>query len=783
MSAPAESDEPQFCCWGCRFACQVTGSEGESAQSRMALTRLGLAIFFTMNVMVLTLALWSKDVYGQASIGEATALYDLLRYASLFLSSMVLALLGLPFAEEAWRRLRVREVSTELLVVLGVSAAYAYSVFAVWTSGKHTYFEVVCMVLVAMTLGRWLQASSRVRTTSVLRQLESLLPTEVRVIGERGECVATDIHTVQVGQSIRIEAGERIPLDGVIRSGRALVDEQVVTGESALVTKEVGEPVVAAALTTDGRLTVEVSATYDSGSLKRIVDAVVAASRTQTPWQQRADRWAARFLPLVAAIAVATLVYHWQTSSLGAGILASLAVLLIACPCALGFATPLAECTAMITAARHGVIVRNGAALERLSQCRTLCIDKTGTLSDGELRVERAVFDPATAPAVAIGVARKLSSASSHRMSQAVYRFAQQAAENATADLPIVFDAGVADISVTNADDAQDSSLGNDSIDPDAIRWDGAEHVPGRGLVVAKGEQAVRLGNMAWMTESRCAIGPRLQQSIDSAVARGESFACLAWGHRVRAHFVCQETLRVNAGSLVRHWQRLGWSVTMVTGDHESRAQAVADELQIDYQAQQRPADKRDTIHQLQQRGNRVVMLGDGANDAPALMQADVGIVMGCGADIARDAADICLRGSDLAQADLAIRIANRTASTIRQNLLWAFGYNSVGVTLAATGHLNPIWAAVAMVGSSLLVIANSVRLLRTPTGSPSTALSDTDQASTWSDPLVFPSQPATVKPANFESTAAKSTTVESNAFRAVDGDLSREDVEHAHVD
>jgi cation transport ATPase len=295
-----------FCCWGCRFAWQVTGSEGESAQSRMALTRLGLAIFFTMNVMVLTLALWSKDIYGEASVGQASALYDLLRYASLFLASVVLALLGWPFAEEAGRRLHVREISTELLVVIGVFAAYTYSAYAVWTNGTHTYFEVVCMVLVAMTLGKWLQASSRVRTTSVLRQLETLLPETVRKVSTSNDATddwvadvtSVSIRDVVAGAQIQLQPGERIPFDGLIRQGQALIDEQIVTGESVAATREVGDSVVAGSLNTDGDLVIEVIAGYSEGTLKKIVDAVVEASRSL------AFRLAAWCVVLTGAISV-----------------------------------------------------------------------------------------------------------------------------------------------------------------------------------------------------------------------------------------------------------------------------------------------------------------------------------------------------------------------------------------------------------------------------------------------------------------------------------------------
>jgi heavy metal translocating P-type ATPase len=686
---------PAYCCFGCRFAASVTGEKGDDGAARWTLTRLGLAIFLTMNVMVCTFVLWSYDVYdGARGTAMSAALAELLRSLSLLLALPVLLLLGRPIVASALAELRRGVMSSDLLVMAGVAAAYAYSITSILRGSGTTYFEVGCMVLVFITLGRWIEATGKLRATNALDELQRLLPERVTKLTSAGT-VELPIADVRIGDVLIVRPHERFPTDGVLVSGETSVDQQIVTGESWPVTMQTGDAVTGGALNLESLVQIRVTALPSEGTLGRLVDAVRLAREAKGRYQKLADQVAGWFLLVVTAIAVAALVWHGQRSGWGHGLMTALAVLLIACPCALGLATPLAVWTALGRAARRGVVFRSGDALERLAQVRSLRFDKTGTLTTGQPRLLRVHSDGVTEPDLIRRHAEHLASVSRHAFCRAI-RADEAARDNTT--------------------------VGNNG-------WAGVEahELPGLGVVRRLDEQSasadggcgvggetirVALGSERLMTQEGFALPERLRARLDQDQTAGHPVVAIGWEGRVRGLYVFAESLRPHAAEVVSMCRGLGLDVAVLTGDHEARGRQIADELSVRVEAGLLPEQKIQCVRAARHFGP-VAMVGDGINDAPALAAADVGIAMGCGTDLARDTAEVCLVGDDLRQLPWIIALSRRTVRTIRQNLAWAFGYNSVGVLVAASGRLHPALAAALMLASSLIVISNSLRLNR----------------------------------------------------------------------
>ncbi len=421
--------EPLFCCLGCQIADAIAQerADPDAGRGRTAL-QLGMAVFFSMNVMVFTLALWSWDTYAISSAANAATLKELLRFACLLFTMPVVLLLGKPLLESVWRQLRNGLITADVLLIIGVAAALAYSILSLWTRQPHVYFEVACMILLAVTFGRWLEAEGKHRAMKSLQSLQNLLPATARVVNNDRKCVERLLADVEVGQIMRVLPGERFPLDGDVLCGCSYVDEQLVTGESQAVCKSPGDEVHGGTLNLDGRLDIRVSADAAAGTIPRLVESVrQAASQICRP-QRLADRLARIFVPLVVVIGVVVFFAHWHANDLRTACMASMAVALIACPCALAIATPLAIWAALGHAAEHGVVFKTSDDLTSLSEVDYVCIDKTGTLTTDAPRLVEAFFDQETAEQTTWDVVRQLAEQTRHPLADALRRQAGESA-------------------------------------------------------------------------------------------------------------------------------------------------------------------------------------------------------------------------------------------------------------------------------------------------------------------------------------------------------------------
>jgi heavy metal translocating P-type ATPase len=677
--SPSGDDSPQFCCYGCSFAASIAASQGDEAQARWAMTRLGLAVFFAMNVMVFTMLLWSQPEGSHER--SVQVWYELARYACLLFTIPVVMMLGGPLAKDAWDELARGRPSLSLLLVVGVAASLAYSLWSVWQGTGHVYFEVATTILVATTLGRWLEATGKLKTTEALRGLARLLPDEVRKLTGEGETLVP-AESLAAGDLFRILPGERIAADGQIVRYRAALDMQVVTGESLPQVRGPGEHVLSGMLVLDGPLEIRALAAAGEGMLARMVAAVTEATQARSRYERLAEKISQWFLPVVAVIALASLAGHWYWHGIAAGLLAALAVLTIACPCALGLATPMALWAAIGRAAQAGVLIRDGDALATLARVKTVCFDKTGTLTTGrpmirEVRVAAGV-DHDELLAVASAVART----SSHPLSRAIVEYAQ--AERAVAAFMSPIE---------------------------------ARTIPGGGIAVRvpgiRGE--VFLGSRRWLAEcGQTSPGESFDPADDRTGESPLAETLLAWDGRIRGQFLAHETPRPQGAIAIAELERLGIQTVMLTGDRHARARALAAPLGLAVRADLLPEDKLAAIRSFQTAGP-VAMVGDGINDAPALAAADIGIALGSGTDISRHTAAVCLLADDLGRIPWLVRLSQATVRTIRWNLVWAFAYNILGIGLAAAGWLHPVLAAIAMGASSLLVIGNSLVLAQFP--------------------------------------------------------------------
>jgi Cu+-exporting ATPase len=617
-------------------------------------------------------------------------------WLGLVLSTPVVLWAGWPFFERGWASIVNRSPNMFTLIALGIGAAYAFSTVATLAPGVfpagfrmhgvvETYFDTAVVVTVLVLLGQVLELRARGRTSSAIRQLLGLAPKTARVMRD-GRETDVPIAEIHVGETLRVRPGERVAVDGVVVDGRSSVDESMVTGEPIPVPKEPGARVTGGTINGTGGFTMRAEKVGSDTLLAQIVRMVGEAQRTRAPIQRLADLISAYFVPAVVVIAILSFAVWgvWGPEPrLAHGLVNAVAVLIIACPCALGLATPMAIMVGTGRGASAGVLIRNAEALERLEKVNTLVVDKTGTLTEGKPKVARIVARPPFSDTDIVTFAASLEQGSEHPLAAAMVAAAKERS-----------------IAVPAPGDFQS--------------------ITGRGVRGVVERRAVLLGNAALMEA----------EGVDSSASRSEADALRSQGHTVMFVAVNQvlaglvavaDPIKESTAEAIRLLHNDGLRVVMLTGDSKTTADAVAKQLGLDEViAEVMPDQKRDAILRLQREGRIVAMAGDGINDAPALAQANVGIAMGSGTDIAIESAGITLVKGDLRAIARARRLSRATMKNIRQNLFLAFVYNAVGVPVAAGvlypffGILiSPIWASAAMTLSSVSVIVNALRLRR----------------------------------------------------------------------
>ncbi|HJV73208.1 MAG TPA: heavy metal translocating P-type ATPase [Noviherbaspirillum sp.] len=604
-------------------------------------------------------------------------------WVQLALATPVQFWLGARFYRAGWKAVKAGSGNMDLLVALGTSAAYGLSIYLLLVHGAdsmpHLYFEASAVVITLVLLGKWLEARAKRQTTAAIRALQVLRPDVARVRRD-GVDADVSIDQVRVGDIIVVRPGERVAVDGFVQEGRSHIDESLITGESLPVAKQVGDKVTGGSINAEGLLLVRTDAIGSETTLSRIIRLVESAQAAKAPIQHLVDRVSAVFVPVVLLIALATFAGWWLVGGgVEQAVINAVAVLVIACPCALGLATPTAIMAGTGVGARHGILIKDAEALEVAHAVTTVVFDKTGTLTLGKPTLTQATPYGIETNEL-LRIAASIQQGSEHPLAHAVVDAAKAKG-----------------IAVPAASEVK--------------------ALPGRGLAAKVDGRSLQLGSTRLMQE----LGIDLSPLAENAAALERDGNTISWvasteegANRLLGLLAFGDQIKPSAQVAVAHLHALGAKTVLLTGDNKGSAAAVGKLLCIDeIVAEVLPADKAEKVVGLKGKGQVVAMVGDGINDAPALAAADVGIAMATGTDVAMHAAGITLMRGDPALVADAIDISRRTYGKIRQNLFWAFIYNLVGIPLAAAGLLNPVVAGAAMAFSSVSVISNALLLRR----------------------------------------------------------------------
>ncbi len=694
MHAQVRQTEPGACpICGMGLQSEVAGSEAEGPNPELVdfTRRFWFGTVLTVPLLVLAMGPVVGLTVFMELLGERNSLW-----LEMLIGTPVILWSGWPFFQRGWVSFRTLNLNMFSLIAMGTGAAYGFSVIAVLTPelfpegfrDEHgnvgVYFEAAAVIVVLVLLGQVMELRAREGTGKAIRALLDMAPKTALVVREGGKEEEIALEDVQLGDHLRVRPGDKVPVDGVVIEGRSSVDESMISGEPIPVEKVAGDPVTGATINGTGSLIIEATRIGADTMLAQIVQMVAAAQKSRAPIQKYADRVAGMFVPAVIAIAVASFIAWaiWGPEpALSYGLVSAVAVLIIACPCALGLATPMSIMTATGRGAQIGVLIKDAEALERFEKIDTLLIDKTGTLTEGKPRLVAVLPEAGHDEAEVLRLAASLERGSEHPLAAAIVKGAEERG-----------------IELAKAEEF--------------------EAVTGKGVKGVVGGKAVALGNARLVADLGLDSGP-MGKIADTRRDDGETVMFVVVDGKLVGMVAVADPIKETTPAALKALHELGFRIIMATGDNERTARAVAGRLGIDeIRADVLPEDKARIIRELQAEGRKVAMAGDGVNDAPALAQADVGIAMGTGADVAIESAGFTLVKGNLDGIVRARRLSRATMRNIRQNLFFAMIYNAAGVPIAAGilyppfGILiGPIFAAFAMSASSLSVVLNALRL------------------------------------------------------------------------
>lgn len=676
----------------------VSLDDGPSAELRDMTRRLWIGVVLSVPVVVLEMGSHLISAIGDLVPPQTS------NWIQLVLATPVVLWCGWPFFVRGWASVRTRSLNMFTLIAMGTGVAWLYSVVGTVAPGifpasfrkdmgdgiasgaVDVYFEAAAVITVLVLVGQVLELRAREQTSGAIRALLDLAPKTARRVRADGTDEEIGLDEVQIGDRLRVRPGEKVPVDGAVLEGRSALDESLVTGESMPVTKEAGDAVIGGTINTTGALLIEARRVGTDTVLSRIVALVAEAQRSRAPIQRTADRVAGIFVPAVIGIALLAFVVWFLVGPdprFAHGMIAAVAVLIIACPCALGLATPISIKVGVGRGAERGVLIKNAEALERMEKVEVVVVDKTGTLTEGRPAVTAVEVTDPSGPSVEelLRLAAAVERASEHPLARAIVEAAQ----------------------------ARDLTL------PEVTDFDSPV---GRGVVGTVEGRRIRLGSSDFLAGEQVDAGP-LAEPAEQLRAQGATAIFLAVDQTVAAVLAIADPVKETTPAAVADLANQGVEVVMLTGDNRTTAEAVARTLGIEHvEAGVLPDRKAEVVQRIQAEGKVVAMAGDGVNDAPALAAADVGLAMSSGTDVALESAGVTLLNGDLMGIARARRLSARTMRNIRQNLVFAFVYNVAGIPIAAgvlypfTGLLlSPIIAAAAMALSSVSVITNALRL------------------------------------------------------------------------
>lgn len=665
-------EDHAFCCYGCCLAYQVKHGSREEPEAAWLLVRLGIGGFLSMNIMLFSLLLYS----GTFDVADSEMLPKFYWLLGIF-ATPVLFILGGPFIKESWEGALQGRLNSATLISIGAISAYGYSMLMLFTGGKNIYFDTATMILVLFTLGRYLEASGRAKA---VRNVAPLLEAERQwaTVIENGKEIRSSISKMKVGMNVRIRPGERFPVDGIVLEGFSSADESILTGENRPVIKSEGDLVLAGSINQKGSLLIECGALGAATQWGLLCKSVREALSHPSSIQRLADNVASIFVPIVLAITILTIIYWQSQVPLDQALLNGLAVLVVACPCALGLAAPLATALGLGQYIQRGCIIRGGEVQETLAKIRRIAFDKTGTLTKGATRLIKIENNDASQEEV-LQRAAGLEQHSEHSLAQGIISVAKERK-----------------LIIKNPERVQ--------------------AVAGSGVMGYIEGELTAVGRSEWLIEQGLEMPSLFVKKLQNYESSGQTVVCVGWSGKIHGILLLDDMLLPEVPIMVETLKKLDMRTILLTGDLPAVASRIAKSAGVEeWKASMSPDEKCNFLEQWGGIEDPAIMVGDGLNDGPVLARAEVGIAVGSATDLARETADLVLPEKGLALLPWVILLSRAVHRTIITNLLWAFGYNIVAITLAVFGLLQPILAAGLMAGSSLLVVFNSLRLEQFP--------------------------------------------------------------------